>query len=126
MQRLFFRWLRIRRLLVRRDWLLALRLVVTLRATGLETVEQRRRMRECVKPRPGIARRRKSAAGQQVANIANFFRARAESSMEDVRRRISGGAGSSNGMGPNGIAIAKAVPVAQQATSVRVAPNEMR
>lgn len=37
-----------------------------------------------------------------------------------------GGAGSSNGMGPNGIAIAKAVPVAQQATSVRVAPNEMR
>lgn len=72
--------------MVRRDWLLALRLINTLRATGVESIEARNRIHAFVKAKP-----HKPRTGSVSAGFANFFRNRAPSSLEDFGRRLSGG-----------------------------------
>ena len=58
--------------LVRQDWLMAMRLVLTMRAiAGLSRIQDRRKLREFIKPKP--RKRTKSAGGA----FANFFGARA-------------------------------------------------
>ena len=75
--------------LVRRDWLLALRLGLTSRALSLEKLDDRRRLREFVKPRP---RKRAKSRG---AGFANFFassmrgsRANSTSARADATPRV--------------------------------------
>jgi len=64
--------------MIRRDWLLALRLVMTLRNGGIERIEDRRRIHAFVKPKPRSTRASKATSIGE--NFANFFRTRAGSS----------------------------------------------
>lgn len=63
--------------MIRRDWLLALRLLGSLRATGIQTLEARKKIHEFVKPKP-----RARASKPSTSGFANFFRTRAPSSLE--------------------------------------------
>ena len=70
--------------LVRRDWLLALRLVLTMRnLSSLERLEDRKRIREFIRVKP---RRRTRSAG---STFANFFGARARGASVLVRKSLS-------------------------------------
>ena len=81
--------------MIRRDWLLALRLILTLRSLGINTLDARRRIHEFVKPRPRPTPKNKRAStagrrdslGAGTSGFANFFR----------RASIGGGGGGGGG-----------------------------
>ena len=70
--------------MIRRDWLTALRLILTLRSVGLERLEDRQKIREFVKPKPRKRRSKQSSSIASSHSFANFFGARGRAASGDA------------------------------------------
>jgi len=114
--------------MIRRDWLMAMRLLLTMRAlagrTGMEDIKDRRRLREFVKPKP---RKRTQSRG---AGFANFFgarlRAASGTSIRDSGSRPRGESAAGSSRTETAFSVQEETRGAAQSTAEARKVNEVR